>query len=761
MALRVAAAALAVGVVLNGRADNGTWTNLIGGSWGNSGNWLAATVAEGAGFTADFSTLNITAAGTVTLDGPRTIGNLKFADTGATYYDWTLATGSAGPLTLDASGGSPTITVGTRAATISAVLDGTSGLTKAGGGTLTLSGANTYTGDTLINGGTLAVTNGGAINTPLSTLNILNGTNTLAKDGSIKVQTLLATNVVLGGETRSILNFIGGALTTSNAANAIAANILVASGASLNLNGVWNMVSGTNRIASVQTSGAFGTVYVGNGVNDAAVYVAPNAVWSLGVIRTSYNADTNLYLAVGNGAATNSLLQIDGGTVTNVGRFYMAGSGSRLVVTNGGRLNTGGSQLNAATFSGAGNSVVIAGTNSAGGKATWNMSQSSQRFNLGGAGNVVRVDQGGQLLNLNVFGSGAGNSLIITNGGQVTGGNLPHLFRTSMSNSLIVAGADASGIKAAFDAGANVFTMGSDTTIAITGNCVRVGQGGVLTAGAFTIAGPSKSVGNYLVVTNGGQFSSGTSTIGLNANNNYNFVTVVGGGALWDLKGNSLTNGYHAAATGNVVNVLAGGVLTNANNVVLGGVNSTFNLGGDVYATGFILSVADAQLNISDGGVLHARTNGMFIFGTGTVMCGGGTGVIDSVGFTVTNAAASAGSGGLTKIGSGTLTLTGANDYTGDTVISNGTLEVVNAGNATLSDDTTVRIEASGKLKLASGVQEKVYALYLNGTRAQGGTWGSAASAADHKSDTYFTAGSTGVLEVRTGLSTGTLIRVF
>ena len=64
-------------------------------------------------------------------------------------------------------------------------------------------------------------------------------------------------------------------------------------------------------------------------------------------------------------------------------------------------------------------------------------------------------------------------------------------------------------------------------------------------------------------------------------------------------------------------------------------------------------------------------------------------------------------------------------------------------------------------MKLGSGVIEKVYELYLNDKRAYVGTWGSTSSAAFHRNDTYFTPGSTGILEVRTGNPNGTFIQLF
>ena len=138
--------------------DNGVWTSATGGSWTNTSKWLNGVIATGANRSADFSTLNLTANATVTLDGTRTLGSLTFGDT-TPSHTWTLATGSSGPLRLEASTGSPVIAVTNSSATISVAIAGSQGLTKSGAGTLTLSGSNTYTGPTTVNVGTLSLSN--------------------------------------------------------------------------------------------------------------------------------------------------------------------------------------------------------------------------------------------------------------------------------------------------------------------------------------------------------------------------------------------------------------------------------------------------------------------------------------------------------------------------------------------------------------------------------------------------------------------------
>jgi autotransporter-associated beta strand protein len=141
---------------------NGVWTSLTGQNWNTDANWSNNFVASGANETADFGTLNIPADKTVTLDGPRTIGGLKFGDmVGA--QDWTLNSSGAGSvLTLEGDG--PTITVNQDTATISAPIAGKEGFNKLGNGTLVLGGANTgYTGDTTVSQGILNLQNSSAL----------------------------------------------------------------------------------------------------------------------------------------------------------------------------------------------------------------------------------------------------------------------------------------------------------------------------------------------------------------------------------------------------------------------------------------------------------------------------------------------------------------------------------------------------------------------------------------------------------------------
>ena len=150
-------AALALGIPATVHAQtNGTWSNLAGSSWGTATNWTGSAIAAGADAVADFSTLNITAARTITLDGARTVGLLRFGDATTVNFDQTINTGTAGPLTLDSTTTTGIIEILNRTVTLGAVLAGTDGITVnnggSTGGTLILGAANTFTGGLTVQG---------------------------------------------------------------------------------------------------------------------------------------------------------------------------------------------------------------------------------------------------------------------------------------------------------------------------------------------------------------------------------------------------------------------------------------------------------------------------------------------------------------------------------------------------------------------------------------------------------------------------------
>jgi fibronectin-binding autotransporter adhesin len=142
--------------------QDGTWLGNSG-DWNDPATWSGGIIADGAGFTANFTGLNIPGARTITLTAPQTIGNITFTDETTSSHDLTIS--GANILTLDVATGSPEINVtqANRVLTISSEVAGNDGLKKSGGGVLSLSGANTYSGVTDITAGRLAASSLGAL----------------------------------------------------------------------------------------------------------------------------------------------------------------------------------------------------------------------------------------------------------------------------------------------------------------------------------------------------------------------------------------------------------------------------------------------------------------------------------------------------------------------------------------------------------------------------------------------------------------------
>ena len=96
------------------------------------------------------------------------------------------------------------------------------------------------------------------------------------------------------------------------------------------------------------------------------------------------------------------------------------------------------------------------------------------------------------------------------------------------------------------------------------------------------------------------------------------------------------------------------------------------------------------------------------------------------------------------KVGSGTLTLTGANTYTGDTTVNNGILAV---DGASIPDTNKLSINSGGAVEIIAN--ETVSTLFIEGVEMAEGTYGATGSGATNIDDTHFT--GTGVLTVGAG----------
>jgi autotransporter-associated beta strand protein len=154
--------------------------------------------------------------------------------------------------------------------------------------------------------------------------------------------------------------------------------------------------------------------------------------------------------------------------------------------------------------------------------------------------------------------------------------------------------------------------------------------------------------------------------------------------------------------------------------------SGTLNLAGGLFRVASISSPnpgASTTLNFNGGTLQASADNLNFITSISAANVQAGGAVIDSQGFNVgiPQALNDNGGGGLTKLGSGTLTLSGANTYTGNTAVNAGTVATTTAtsggGSYTVADSATlgVTVESAGaQLGMASATFASSTAATLN-----------------------------------------------
>jgi len=366
--------------------------------------------------------------------------------------------------------------------------------------------------------------------------------------------------------------------------------------------------------------------------------------------------------------------------------------------------------------------------------------------NISGTGNILKYGAGTLTLSGSNFFSG---SITVTNGTVKVYGN-----QTGATGSWLMP-----------------VNYATTTVNFEPGSTMLVSAINLIQVGSYPSNGTpnNQTINAYGVMTNNGPlFVARGAYLNINA------------GAIW-IQNGSLTNtppggsGYSAAITVN-----SGGMFAyNGTNPIImtpslgNGGDGTLTINGGTFSTsqGFVdpvilgASWGYAQIILSSGGTLALSANipqltaGLNTNGTPLINLSGTGGAIDTSSFSTTITNVIGGSGALTKLGSGTLTLAAPNIYSGVTTVSNGTLVLQNAGTiagssmiivagtgatlqisqtGALTNNALLVVNPGGTIALGSGVNQSVGALYLGGQWESDGTWGSSASAAANKNDTYF-----------------------
>jgi hypothetical protein len=169
-----------------------TWKVDADGNWSNTANW-DPNVPNAIDAGASFGTI-ITAARTVTVDAPQTVGAISFSS------PFSYAVAGTSTITMDVSTGSATLAASVGSHTISApvVLNDDLGVSVDAGATLTVSGSLTATGHALTSGGAGTAR---FANVRASALSVNNGTVAILTNGSNSGASSVATLAIAGGTT--------------------------------------------------------------------------------------------------------------------------------------------------------------------------------------------------------------------------------------------------------------------------------------------------------------------------------------------------------------------------------------------------------------------------------------------------------------------------------------------------------------------------------------------------------------------------------
>lgn len=641
----------------------------------------------------------------------------------------------------------------TVAGTFAGIIQGTGGFTKAGVDTLTLSDANTYTGATTVNGGTLATASANRI-ADASAVTV-DAAGTLALGGDETVASLAgAGTVALGGNTLTT----GDGSSTFSGAIGGSGSVTKAGAGTFTLSGV-NTYGGTTRVeagtlalgANDVLSGST-TVQVAGGTFDLATFTDTVGSFTIssGSVTGAGTLTAATYALSGGSVAGN----LGAGSLTATGAPSLVGTSAATavdLVSGTFTLGSAGRLTGAAALTGSSGAVLTLGGNesigSLAGASTVSLGSSTLTVDTavsttfsgilsGSSGGFVKSGAGTLTLN-NV--SNTVGTVTVTAGTLATTGNSMIDNNASVTvnaaGTLSLGGAD--GIGSLAGSGAFIITAGTATVglnnnsttfsgvISGAGGLTKSGSGGTFTlSGANTYGGGTRASQGTLALgasdvlpnTTDLSVASGASIEMAGFNDTVNTFTNNGG--LITGAGSTLTAGTYTLAGGTTSVNLAGGTLVGSGAASLEGTSAAtvvnINSGTLTLASAGRLTATPTISGSATGRIVLAGNETVSgLSGAPQVEIGGGSLTVNAA-TDSTHTGIISGVGGLAKQGAGTLTLGGANTYGGTTVISAGTLATT-AANAVSSN-----VAVGSGATLALGGAQTLTSLTGLGTLAAG-----------------------------------------
>jgi autotransporter-associated beta strand protein len=684
------------------------------------------------------TTVTKTGSSTLTLTGTNTYTGITTVSAG------TLSIGSGG--TTGAISNSSNVTVtnpatltfnNTTGFTYAGVISGTGAVTKLAAGTVTLTGANTYTGVTTVTAGTLSIGSGGAT-------------------GSITNSTSITNNATL---------------TFNNTTGFTYAGVISGTGAVTKSATGTVTLTGANTYSGITTVSA-GTLSIGSGSTTGAISNSSNVtVTNPGTLRFN-RSDAYTYTGIISG--TGAAIKLAAGALTLSGANTYSGgttlSAGTLNINNASAIGTGTFTISAGTIDNTSGAAITLSTNNA---QNWN-----GNFTFTGT-NPLNLGTGAVPLSANRTLTTTANTLTV--GGVISGA---FSLTKNGAGTVILTGANTytgittitTGTLSLGNGGTSGSVSGIIPNNATAGRIINNAALIINRSNAYTITGNISGSGSVT--------KSGAGALALSGLNTYSGLTTLSAGTLNINSVSAIGTGTFTISAGTIDNTSGGAITLSTNNAQNWNADFTFtgtnplNLGTGAVALSANRTLTTTANTLTVGGVIGGAFSltkngagtltltgantytGITTVSAGTLSIGSG-GATGSISSNVTNNATLAfnrsdaytytgiisGNGAVTKLGIGTLTLTGTNTYTGITNVNTGTLNIQNSSALGTSANGTV-VATGAKLQLQNNITVTGESLTLNS--------GNFAAATGGQSVTTY-----GAYEVRSFTNTGSQTLTF
>jgi autotransporter-associated beta strand protein/T5SS/PEP-CTERM-associated repeat protein len=505
--------------------------------------------------------------------------------------------------------------------------------------------------------GSLTINNGGYVSVSGTFSRGANGTFALNQGGTLQIgsadgnnnpfTTASGTSGVLVGDLNyaGTLKFaqnrngIGGSVISTHAGNLSGTGDLVKTGTgTLNLTGSNSYTGGTTieqgriSLANANSIGTTGTISF-----STSGTVAPGALQATANNSADYssrfsNAANQRYAVDSNGET----LTLASNLTSSGGSFTKYGAGS--VTLTGANTFTSGSAA-AGTLIGTASSLSTSGTFGVATGAELRFNQASSGTwagALAGSGTFAKVGAGA--LTLTGSTSNTTGSLVVSEGSVI--GTTNSIRRAVTNNAQVTFNQSVSGTYARVLSGTGVLVKDGVGTLSLTGNNTSTGD--------VTLADGTLSLGSANALGSSGTINFDGGTLQSTANNTTDYSSRFSNAANQeyriDTNGRAVTLASALTSSGGSFTKVGSGTAT------LTGANS-YSGGTTISAGRLVGTTTSLQRNIVNNAdvAFSQSTNGTY------------SGVMS-------------GNGSLTKLGSGTVTLTGSNSYSGGTTITTGRL---------------------------------------------------------------------------------------